>query len=1850
MPTDLTESELQELNSLNAKLPAINNQFTEGGNEEPSVDLSEEELTELNALNSQLPTTKYSSTAVITQDNPEIIDADPELSAAAKINKSWDGAWGSVKGSFGAGLEWVGMENEMESLEQFGQELKEEGIRQQIANYQDLKEFEWSDLGTEDFWLTKAPSIIPSVLSLMGPSIVAGTAGAAAAEAAYLEVAAAFTPVALAEPTPIGEAALATGAVVSGVVGGIGGAVSATAVSRTLEGIMEAGGSYMEVINALKEERPDLSDSEVKTIASKAASEVFKRNYSLAGLDMVQFALAFAPIKGLGAAGKFASKMPKPLTISGRLGVGAATEGFEEGYQAWITQNAIARARGQNQISWDEFKELPETKEAVALGAIGGLFFQGLGEVGGSVMSKIKDKESKAEEKADEINSGIDLISRASTEEEAKKIQKEIARGVISGNVVEFGGENTKAKIEKKFKDGEIDEQTKNDALKLVDDVESVLSSLPEKTIKLVKKRVSSEVLLKKSIEEQIESIKKEGKEKGHDSDIIKAKTKTLEEKKRVIGQNIQDLISKEMEEESRKETIVQDNVESSVNEVLLNQLEKQLLEEESRENPSDQIIDDINKQIDSLKESIKIERGETSFPVVEEYTPVTDQEIESTENFHDRTALSKIKELQDQGEAHVLLKGETVPTMSGIKANQEQDQVAKRSEIKAGDVLDVSTDNPFIDPVTGQESETIHLFADGVRVGAVRENRTTNSGRVVGFLEKSDIYKAVKAGRKIKAVVTEHQKNKNGTTKSIKYQFIEQVEGPALQQAEEVKTEPVASEKVEEVKPQEEVKVAPKEQKPSRPRSEVVKDVRNAIEALEEAQKREASQEEIESLENNLTELQNELKNTRTAIKEDVQPTPAPISEVTATEEQAVEQTKEKTLVERIEEAISGLEKAFDSKKYDSINPVEVSHLLVSSKEEISAEEYSSFKSRIDKAFQSRHEAKTEINNNKIDKALSNDELIKQEIADDLGLDIDDVFFEKDIKQRSVNKILGFKNLNTIAKRLGQSFPNIGVYTNQESFDLVLEEIGFTGEKTPLGLVHNGEVYLNPSKATLETAIHEMGHIWSMVMRENNKELYDQGIELVKGTEYETRVKEEYPELTEEVDILEEALAQAIGDKGASVFEKATKNETFLSKFKEFLKDMYKSITEFFGFNSEVASGLEDVELSNFVNSVVDQMLEENPISLLSSEQLSKFQRLEAAQQKPVPDNLRKEAREQGRTKKEAVKETTSLILDRIKKALKEIAEPISTRVMKISPKIAKRLFAFEFNVARRNQNSSKIINKFLSKVRESGMTAEDQNELYYLLINQDINSAAKMMESFEGVTEAFENMQDMIEDMNQEAILLGLDFDEGYFPRVIKDPEGYLTFIENNAENIGSINRAIEEKNREFFSNLGREMNQDEKAEFIDSLVRKSKDALFAYSLTEEETASELDFISPEVMKFYYSMDEAVHVFSARMNNSIEGRKFLGGFGKLRSTDIKNIKAAINTMILQEEPSIEPSKQLELARILESRMAQGSPSNLVKTFKNVTYISVMGNPGSAITQIGDLVFSIYKNGLGRTLSQIPKAIRNKSLISKEALGIEGINTEFVSKSKSTFWVNRVFKAVGLEWMDRVGKEVFINATLDKMASEAKNPSPKLMDKLSKVLDPSEITQALEDLKEKKTESELVKRVLFVELSGVQPITPSEMPAAYLRSGNAKIMWMLKSFTIKQLDFMRREIFDELADGIKTNNKAKITRALTNLTIFAGVFVLMGMSTDELKDWLFDRDTKVSDSFADNLFKLAGLNKYTVNNVSRQGIASTATNFVLPPFNLFDDISKDIIKREFNKTAKHVPVAGKVYYYWTSK
>lgn len=582
-----------------------------------------------------------------------------------------------------------------------------------------------------------------------------------------------------------------------------------------------------------------------------------------------------------------------------------------------------------------------------------------------------------------------------------------------------------------------------------------------------------------------------------------------------------------------------------------------------------------------------------------------------------------------------------------------------------------------------------------------------------------------------------------------------------------------------------------------------------------------------------------------------------------------------------------------------------------------------------------------------------------------------------------------------------------------------------------------------------------------------------------------------------------------------------------------------------------------------------------------------------------------------------------------------KKVFIPISTRLDEINPKLKHAIRRFEYDFTQTENKYAETIKPFIEKLDK--MPTADYAKYDLALKNGKSDIVNALNEKY-GIKSEYKAVRTLLDKIRQEALDTDLEVGmiEDYFPRKVINPAAIIEHYSKSSF-IRKYLREIDPYNT---------LSNEEKLNKINSALRGTNQAIkTTSSFTKGRRISN---ITKELNQYYKDSRSALIDYITNMNNAIQVRKF---FGKGDNLD-ESIGSYTKNLL--DNGLISPSEEVELKEILKSRFTQHGVSGIVSDLKNIGYIGTMGNPFSAITQIGDLAFTLYRNGVWNSFIGLKQAITRNNNITKEDLGISKIAQEFESDSKTAKLVDKTFKFVGLNYIDRLGKETYINASYQRLKQQADKAivsgkvqkNSEFYNKLYDVFG-RDTARVIKDLSNGRV-SENVKYLLFCDISDFQPISLSEMPQVYLTSGNGRIAYMLKTYSIKLLDVYRNEVFRQM----KTNPK----KAIGNLVRLTFYTAMLGVGADSLKDFLMGREINLGDTFIDNIFKLAMLSKYQVENFRKDGIGKALLSSALPPTNVFDDLYKDITDKKLYsgekpitniKTIRNIPFAGKLYYWW---
>src|SRR6185312_15990073 len=159
-------------------------------------------------------------------------------------------------------------------------------------------------------------------------------------------------------------------------------------------------------------------------------------------------------------------------------------------------------------------------------------------------------------------------------------------------------------------------------------------------------------------------------------------------------------------------------------------------------------------------------------------------------------------------------------------------------------------------------------------------------------------------------------------------------------------------------------------------------------------------------------------------------------------------------------------------------------------------------------------------------------------------------------------------------------------------------EILGFTDPTT-------GKIYLNGEKLNPNTPVHEAGHIWTNWAKENSPALHQRGLDLTENSRYIKKVKDnkfyqeeaaKLPKSEQENYYREEALASAIGDKGAQFVSESRKKS-----FADWAKQLWNNIGKALGFKDVTANEIQNMTLDEFSKRAATDILKGEPQKIKS-------------------------------------------------------------------------------------------------------------------------------------------------------------------------------------------------------------------------------------------------------------------------------------------------------------------------------------------------------------------------------------------------------------------------------------------------------------------------------------------------------------------------------------------------------------------------------------------------------------------------------------------------------------------------
>jgi hypothetical protein len=511
---------------------------------------------------------------------------------------------------------------------------------------------------------------------------------------------------------------------------------------------------------------------------------------------------------------------------------------------------------------------------------------------------------------------------------------------------------------------------------------------------------------------------------------------------------------------------------------------------------------------------------------------------------------------------------------------------------------------------------------------------------------------------------------------------------------------------------------------------------------------------------------------------------------------------------------------------------------------------------------------------------------------------------------------------------------------------------------------------------------------------------------------------------------------------------------------------------------------------------------------------------------------------------KQTTAKEKFSSFTKDLKGLTKDVVMGTVERIRKMSPKAAQIIKDYESRMHLRGKEWKTNIIPFIKKYNR---LPRDVKMLFrYSVMRGDTTTRNEILDEhnlndeFFGYTkedgERFDGVQgvlNQIEELSDRWGILDTKIKD-YFPRVLADMEGLQNHLSESGNRISLVEAQVEQAREQALRNNEPFTPADEQKIIADLMAGGNYNYLPKPGASKERA---LKLIKPEMLEYYHDVGDTLIHHIQNMNEAIGARELIGR-NKVRQSTIKKmekvareidslttklenakddakegIQAKIDAKVnsfnamtakvdlvekeLEDSISskfgeyIKGEDQKEFIDLIRARLMQRGAHGAVANIRDVGYAMALGQVTSAVTQIGDTVWSIYRNNPLNTMKGAARAI--KALIEGDALVQKDMDfsqqlRELTSMSSTSKILDTALTWSGLKHMDMFAKETAMRATLEK----AKGMEfEQFKEEYGDLISESEIKQTYKDVQDG-TKSDRALRFLLNDLSDWQPITLS--------------------------------------------------------------------------------------------------------------------------------------------------------------
>ena len=618
-------------------------------------------------------------------------------------------------------------------------------------------------------------------------------------------------------------------------------------------------------------------------------------------------------------------------------------------------------------------------------------------------------------------------------------------------------------------------------------------------------------------------------------------------------------------------------------------------------------------------------------------------------------------------------------------------------------------------------------------------------------------------------------------------------------------------------------------------------------------------------------------------------------------------------------------------------------------------------------------------------------------------------------------------------------------------------------------------------------------------------------------------------------------------------------------------------------------------------------------------------------------------------------------------RKGLDKFVSPVITRLYNISPVLADKMVKLEFNTAKSMREDLDEISVWLEHFRD--LPKQTKTRLTQHLNNGEFDKARELMRIIsKGMDVEFDTkiLPFLDKKFGQLDSTGKINKKENYFPRLVKErAELNLKLDKIKQGEIGApvemvhgLRKIIADKELQY----KRDLSDTEIGDLANSWFLRPENEKIIRKLGFEKRRV-IKEITGDLIKHYDTADQALTAYLTRVNHQFHIRNFLGK--RVDNTELLDediIQDSIGNLVarLEKEGELRAGASTEIRDLLRARFIGGERGSdyWIQKARDFGYITTLGNPHSALTQLGDIGTSLFLHGAWNTSTAIVKTLTGKNPVKYSDFGTD-VMAELTHagaiNSFSRKTLDFSLRKGGFRAIDMLGKNVNINASLTKWSKMSKSPKleANFRARFKNSYSDIELDKLVDDFKNFENSGAVtsdMNYVTFTELLDAQPIALSSLPEAYLANPNGRLWYQLKTFALKQVDLVRRTIVKKASQGDLVGATAD---AMRYSIMVGGTNTASTALKDTIRDVL-SGDKEALDTFEETLDNDPYLVKEIAKNTikvmgfdpDRAGYGE-AVSFTPAPFDVGAGIVADVADADLANTLKYVPIVGRWLYYY---